>query len=239
MSEAILIPSSNGGKIPCLYSAPAAPARRGIVLASSIWGLNSELQSVADAYAALGYSVIAPNVFWRIDPAHAIDFDFTRFDVIAAFYEASDDTEGLDDLLRAAQFLRNEQGCEVVGMLGLCHGGRLCCRAGGTNWIDAVVAYYPTDLDEHLELANAVQKPMLLHLAEIEQFSKNANATATIAEAFAGIEHVETFVCLGVKHGFDFGPPHPSFDHSAARLADMRSVLFLERCFAVTGNRIP
>ena len=60
-----------GGKVP------------GIVLCQEIFGVNPYIQSVADYYAEEGYVVLAPDLFWRINPG--IQLGYTEKDFERAF----------------------------------------------------------------------------------------------------------------------------------------------------------
>jgi dienelactone hydrolase len=47
------------------------PRRRGgfrIVLCQEIFGVNATMRQVADYYAEEGYTVLVPDLFWRIEP---------------------------------------------------------------------------------------------------------------------------------------------------------------------------
>src|SRR5215216_1328073 len=112
MGEFRHIPT-DGGTIHCYVAVPERPTGCGIVLASSVWGLNSDLRSVADGYLALGYAVIAPNMLSRITPEHGVEYDFSRFDDVVKYADSGSDAEGLVDLRTCRAELANF-GCSRV-----------------------------------------------------------------------------------------------------------------------------
>lgn len=62
----IKIKSSGGGAFDCYLVTPVAPGKvPAIVLASAIHGVDADLRGIADAFAAKGYIVAAPDLFSR------------------------------------------------------------------------------------------------------------------------------------------------------------------------------
>ena len=67
--KTIKIRSSGGGEFDCYLAAPktdaAVPA---MVLASAVHGVDADIRAIADEFAAEGYIVAAPDLFWRTIP---------------------------------------------------------------------------------------------------------------------------------------------------------------------------
>src|ERR1700675_3152471 len=64
----------------------------GLLLNQEIFGVNSHIKEVADLYAASGYVVLAPDVFWRVQPG--VQLGYTPEDVqkgIALFGQCNPD----------------------------------------------------------------------------------------------------------------------------------------------------
>ncbi|MGE0271495.1 MAG: dienelactone hydrolase family protein [Alphaproteobacteria bacterium] len=211
---------------------PEKPNGAGIVLSSSLWGINSDLRETTDYFAKLGYAVIAPNLFWRLKENHGIDYDFKCLNDVMALMKASNDPNGMTDLRAALVELRRNVTFERAGIIGWCYGGRIACLFATEDIFDSVVGIYPTFLETRLDISQKITCALSIHLAGIEQYSSMENAGERIEEAFAGKDKVELFAYPGVRHGFDFAPPHPDFNHSAARLCDSRVALFLKRTLA-------
>lgn len=218
-----------GERATCYLALPARPNGVGIVLASSLWGLNSDLRSFADYFCKLGYAVVAPNLFWRLRAEHSLEYEKVPPDIIMELAGKSSDPEGLMDLRHADAELRARAGCEQTALIGWCYGGRLACLLAIESVFDAVVAIYPSFLETRLDTVKRIPRPMSLHLPEIEQHEKVPDSINMIVRALAEEPQVETFVYGGVRHGFDFAAPHPAFDRAAARLCDTRVALFLDR----------
>ena len=57
--------ADGSGSFRAYLAVPAAGKGPGLVLAQEIFGVNSTMQEAADAYAAQGYTVLVPDLFWR------------------------------------------------------------------------------------------------------------------------------------------------------------------------------
>lgn len=208
---------------------PAKPNGCGIVLGCAVWGLNFDLVNFAECYAELGYTVLAPNLFWRLQPEHAIDYDFDQMPFAHSLAQSGSNDEGLQDFRLACAELKGKYGCKRVAVVGWCYGGRIACLAAIEKTFDACIGIYPTYLEKHLDIADRVQVPMNIHLPELERYGTVDNVIERMTEAFADSPLVESFVYPGAEHGFDFAPPHPYGNHASSRLCDSRVIRFLDR----------
>lgn len=226
-----------GGRMHCYVALPERPNGCGVVLASSIWGVNSDLRAVADGYAALGYAAAAPNLFWRETQEHCEEYDFSKFDEVVKYVESGSDAEGIRDLQAAQAELRSLSDCGRTAAIGWCYGGRVVCLAAAQPTFELSVGMYPTHLEAHLGIADRLVRPMMLNLPEIERYGTVEDAIERMVSAFRDHPLVLTYVYAGVEHGFDFAPPHPHGDHAASRLCDSRVALCLDRVL-VRGEAI-
>src|SRR5215204_7220545 len=62
------IKSFDGNEFDGYLSLPASGYGPGIVVIQEIFGVNSNVRSVADWYAAHGFVALCPDLFWRIEP---------------------------------------------------------------------------------------------------------------------------------------------------------------------------
>jgi carboxymethylenebutenolidase len=206
---------------------PAVPNGFGVVLGMSVWGLVPDLRGWADLLAALGYAVIAPNLYWRSAPRHALPYDMQRLGELRSVMDSVTDNEALADLDRAAVWLRVEAAIERIAIVGWCFGGRLACIAAERSGWSAAVAFYPTALETRLDVLDRLRAPLQIHLAEHERYATREDSIALIVAAAAMPERADAIVYPAAQHGFMFRPPHPAYDGNAARLATVRSALFL------------
>src|SRR5258707_14467501 len=74
-SRWIDIEGTQGENFSGYLSLPPSGRGPGIVLVQVIWGVNEHIRAVADQYALDGYVVLAPDVFWRLEPRVDLDYD--------------------------------------------------------------------------------------------------------------------------------------------------------------------
>jgi len=70
------IAAADGGKFKGYLAIPASGSGPGILLLQEIFGVNASMREVADHYAEEGYVVLAPDLFWRMEPG--VDLDYTE-----------------------------------------------------------------------------------------------------------------------------------------------------------------
>ena len=79
MGSTITLSAIDGFTLKAYRADPEGDARGGIVVIQEIFGVNDHIRSVADGYAAQGYSVIAPQLYDRSAPD--IELGYTQGDV--------------------------------------------------------------------------------------------------------------------------------------------------------------
>lgn len=100
----------------------------GILLLQEIFGVGGYLRAVAERLAELGYVVVMPDVFWRIEPGLALDHDEAglqaAFGYMGRYAEIWE--QGMADLDAAYDHLASMPAVGGgVGLMGFCLGGRL------------------------------------------------------------------------------------------------------------------
>jgi len=74
-ATSVRIPARDGGSFEGWVSAPATGRHPGIVLLAEIYNANHWVRSVCDRYAAQGYVVVAPDLYWRQTPQKYRDYN--------------------------------------------------------------------------------------------------------------------------------------------------------------------
>jgi carboxymethylenebutenolidase len=101
-----------------------------LILLHKIFGLNGAMRDTARLFAEEGYLVVAPELFWRIEPG--VDLGYGEADVAKAMtlYGQYDPIKGLGDIARAVEAARKLPNCNgSVAVLGFCLGGTLAVMA--------------------------------------------------------------------------------------------------------------
>lgn len=127
-----------------LASPPAGHGPGLLFLLQEIFGVNEHIRAVADSYALDGFTVLAPDVFWRQAPRVELGYVGDERQRGIALATALQPMDVAADLRSAIATLRGrpEVAGGKVGAIGYCMGGRLAFQAAALGGVDAAVAYY-------------------------------------------------------------------------------------------------
>ncbi|KVF56482.1 MULTISPECIES: dienelactone hydrolase family protein [Burkholderia] len=206
---------------------PAAGRGPGIVLCQEIFGVNANMRKVADYYAEEGYTVLVPDLFWRLSPGIELEDHGEDFQRALGLCQQFDEAKGVQDVGAALTTLRQRPECVGhTGVLGFCLGGKLAylaaCRLEG---VACAVGYYGVGIEHALSEAANLKGRLVLHIAQNDGFCP-PDAQAAIVESLGGKENVELHVYQGVDHAFARADG-AHFDKSAALIAHQRSIAAL------------
>jgi carboxymethylenebutenolidase len=225
-SERITLRAPDGGEFSGYLAIPPAGRGPGIVLLQEIFGVTAHIRAVAELYAEEGYVVLAPDLFWRLEPNVEIGDSEGELARAFALWKRFDLERAIGDIGAAIAALRARPECSgKVAALGFCLGGRLAFLAAINCEIDAMVSYYGVGLEDDIAEARAVDCPAVFHFAGEDPYVPQATV-ARLREAFAGREEIEIDVYPGAGHGFN----NPARYHRpAAWMAHSRSLSLLRR----------
>ncbi len=229
----INITAHDGGTFGAYVSTPPKDTAGGpgIVLIQEIWGVNQHIRDVADQYAMDGFTVFAPDVFWRQKPRVDLGYNEVDNPMAFAFMGALDRPNAVKDLASTAAVLRTHSASVgKVASFGFCMGGMLSYLCAASGSVDAAVCYYGGGIHTMLDRAPDIKVPMLMHFAEQDGHIP-ITAVASVQAAFKGRENVAIDVYPGVDHGFNCWG-RAMYNQKAAALARGRSLAFLSRSIA-------
>jgi carboxymethylenebutenolidase len=162
MGKTIELKAADGFTLGAYKAEPAGRSRGGLVVIQEIFGVNHHIRALADRFAALGYTAIAPALFDRAQ--RGVDIGYTEATIKQGVDLRAkikpDDT--LKDVAAAVAALK---GAGKIGVVGYCWGGSLAfLSATRLSGISAAVGYYGGMI-----AANAQEKPrvpVMLHFGE-------------------------------------------------------------------------
>ena len=229
-SRWIDIKAQDGGRFKGYLSLPhqreKAAKGPGIVLIQEIFGVNAHILGVADQYASDGYTVLAPDIFWRLQPMVDIGYGPEDFQTGIGYMQKFDFAAGVKDLAATVTALRGLPECAgKVASLGYCMGGLLSFLCAANAGVNAAVCYYGGGIHTKLEEAVKIKCPLLLHFAGNDSYIP-AEAVEAVKKTFAGREGVRIEVYPGVDHGFNCWD-RSAYNQPSAALARGRSLAFL------------
>jgi len=215
-----------GGDFSAYVARPTAKTAPALVVIQEIFGVNQVMRDLCDDYACAGYLAICPDLFWRIEPGINItDKSEAEWARALELFNAFDVDLGVKDLGVAIDHIRADAGCSgAVGAVGFCLGGLLAFLTATRTDVDAAVGYYGVGIERYLREADALVTPVLLHIAEADQFVPK-EAQAQIIAALKNRSEAEIFAYPGRDHAFArAGGEH--FNPADAALANERTLRF-------------
>ncbi len=201
------------------YFADAGAGRPGVVVIQEWWGLNDHISSIADRYAAAGFSALAPDLY--------------RGRVASTPDEASHMMTGLDfadathqDLAGAVKFLGER--CGKVGVTGFCMGGALTIAAAvHVPALSAAVCFYGIPPATFADPAR-IRIPFQGHFANRDKHW-GPEQVDVLEQAMRAAGAAPDIHRYEAEHAF-FNQTRPEvFDAVCAKLAWERSLAFFTR----------
>jgi carboxymethylenebutenolidase len=225
------IPAADSGAFKAYLAVPSAKKAPGIVLIQEVFGVNNHIRSVADRYAADGYVVLAPDIFWRSQPMFDVGYDPESIAKGRAMKGQTDIAKAVADVAATVSTLRARGDCTgKVASIGYCMGGWLSFLAAANAGVDAAVCYYGGGIDGSLAQAPRAICPILMHFGAKDEHIPQSAVEATRG-AFKGRSDVEILVYEGAGHGFHCDE-RGSYNAESAKLAHERSLAFLKKTLA-------
>lgn len=198
-----------------------------VVVIQEIFGVNQVMRDICDDLAGLGLIAVCPDLFWRQQPGIDItDKSQAEWDRAFQLYQGFDEAKGVQDLAATIAAARGLDGTSgKVGTVGYCLGGKLAYLCATRTDADCSIGYYGVGIEAALDEAGRIGKPLMLHIAENDQFCP-PEAQAKIKAAVAGHPRVTVHSYTGVDHAFArVGGAH--YDAAAAELANDRTREFM------------
>jgi carboxymethylenebutenolidase len=229
MKDRINIEGRDGAFAAYIARPKTVPAPAVVVL-QELFGVNADIRKHCDELADQGYLALAPDLYWRQEPG--VDLNVTSeadWDHGLRLYSAYDRDSGIKDIKDTIDSVRNLQECNgKVALLGYCLGALMVfMTAVRKDGIDAAVWYHGADTDKYLGELDGLHAPILMHLAEEDEFISKA-AQGEIKAALAKKPNATVYSYPGQSHAFSrHNGKH--YNATAAHLANGRTSEFLHQ----------
>ncbi|MGG7647975.1 dienelactone hydrolase family protein [Pseudomonas sp. ES4] len=217
---------SADGKFGAYLAIPHTRKGPGIVLIQEIFGVNEHIRSVAEQYAADGYLVIAPDLFWRNGHRIELGYDEAGWKRAVELMNATDVGKAQTDIELAIDTLKAQPGLDGgIASIGYCFGGLLSYHTAANGLVDVAIAYYGGGIQNQLDRADEIEVPLLMHFGEQDSHIP-LEAVEKIAERFENNDNVEIVVYPEAEHGFNCSH-RDSYNQRAAAEAHGNTLIFL------------
>jgi len=214
--------SDGSGSFSAYLLQPRKTPAGAVVLIQEIFGVNQAMRDIASWVTDLGFIAVCPDLFWRIEPGIDIS-DKTEAEWKKAFdlFNKFDQVKGVEDLKASVAAARSLPGANgKVATMGYCLGGRLAFMMAEQSDADVNVSYYGVGLDNLLGELGKVTKPLVVHIADQDEFFP-AEGRAKVIAAVKGKANIACH-SYPAQHAFArVGGVH--WDGRSAAIANGRS----------------
>ena len=217
--------AADGHRLSATYQEATAPhPRGGLVLIQEIFGLTPQLEALATRFAGLGYRVVVPALYDRVEPGQVLEYG--QVDEARQLVTQLQMDEVLLDIAAAAELARCGHGVAVVGY---CWGGGVAYKAACELRIDCAVSFYGTRLPTYLR--EKPRCPMQFHFGKQDQHIPMADV-----EKISGANPAqELYIYDDAGHAFA-NDARPSFHPLSRDLAEQRMFRFIDDCMDRPGD---
>ncbi|HVY17510.1 MAG TPA: dienelactone hydrolase family protein [Rhodopila sp.] len=194
MPNLTIAATDGSGSFSAYVAEPKSTPAGVVVLIQEIFGVNQAMRDIAAWVADLGFIAVAPDLFWRIEPGIDIT-DKSEAEWKRAFelFQAFDQDKGIADLKATVAAARKMPGGNgKVATMGYCLGGRLAFMMAEQSDADANISYYGVGLDGLLGDLNKVTKPLVVHIADKDEFFP-AEGRKKVVEAAKGRGNIQCY----------------------------------------------
>jgi carboxymethylenebutenolidase len=217
------------GTFSAYIARPKASPASAVIVLQELFGVNADIRKHCDELAEQGFLAAAPDLFWRQEPG--VDLTVTSeadWQHGLRLYQAYDRDGGVRDIKDTIEAVRNLPECNgKVALLGYCLGALMVFMTAVRNdGIDAAVWYHGSDTEKYLGEVKGLHAPLLMHLAEEDEFISKA-AQAEIKATLAKKPNATVYSYPGQSHAFSrHNGKH--YNAAAAHLANGRTSEFLK-----------
>jgi carboxymethylenebutenolidase len=174
-----------------------------VVLIQEIFGVNQAMRDTAAWVADLNFIAVCPDLFWRIEPGIDLtDKSDAEWKRAFELFQTFDQVKGIEDLKATVAAARTHTGANGrVATMGYCLGGRLAFMMAEQSDADVNISYYGVGLDGLLGDLNKVTRPLIVHIADKDEYFP-AEGRAAVVAAAKGHKLVASYVYPHADHAF-------------------------------------
>jgi carboxymethylenebutenolidase len=230
-SNTLMMDAADGsGSFSGYLALPPGGRGPGLVVAQEIFGVNQPMREIADAFAARGYVVLVPDLFWRLAPNVELGYTPEDWQKAFGYFQRFNVDTGVDDIQTAITTLREQAFVRAhVGVMGFCLGGKLAYLSACRTDADVAIGYYGVGIEDALDEARHLHCPLVLHIAQLDKYCDEV-AQDKISRSLGHRHDVQVWIYPDADHAF----ARPGGEHYHPPSAD----LALERSLRVLQSAL-
>jgi carboxymethylenebutenolidase len=223
------VTAHDGGTFEAFCAVPDSGSGPGVLLFQEIFGINDNIRGLAERLAGEGYVVLAPDMFWRLEPRFERSDESGMADAFALVQRFDGELAADDIAATHAHLLAMPECTGKVGAVGFCLGGTLTFACAARSRVDgkgpdAAVSYYGSGNNDLLGLLDKVACPVLFHYGAEDPFIPEEKI-AEVEDAIAGRPHL-SLERYAAGHAFSNWDAPSMYNEEAAALAWDRTLDF-------------
>ena len=182
-------------------TAPANGVYPGVLLLHQEFGIDANIRSIAELYAAKGYTVFVPDLFWRQLPGCELNSskkeDLNKSIKLIKNYNIDN---GYEDIVSCLKWLRETPQCNgLIATVGYGIGANLSYLSGLWLDIESSVCYDFEGYDFFQEHDTFIRRPMLIHLCKTVLNNLKNNSKLKYLE---NIKNIKLNIYYNCEKGF-------------------------------------
>jgi len=199
---------------------PAGKPKGGLVVIQEIFGVNAHIRSVADHFATLGYTAIAPAFFDHLETGLELGYDQAGMAEGKKLVTELGLERALEDVASAAEAIAS---AGKIGTVGYCWGGTVAFLAALRLGLPSVSYYGARNVPFLGETAKA---PVMFHFGE-----KDKSIPPEMVEKHRQLQPRMALFTYPADHAFnrDVGD---HYDEASAKQALQRTMAFFDKHLA-------
>jgi carboxymethylenebutenolidase len=224
----VKITSSAGGAFDCYIALPAGnEAVPAVVIAAAVHGVDKDLSTIADAFAAKGYIAAAPDLFWRTIPG-----PLTRADGEKTTARSQPRAEkiktGEADLADTLAYLRTlKQFNGRAATLGFCYGGPYAITGPKRLGYAAGISCHGSRMQDYIGELDGVTAPVCIIWGDDDNQAP-PDVLDMYRKVAARMSNVELHIFPGIKHGYMMPDAGPAYDAKTREFSLARACAILD-----------
>ena len=222
MGKHITIPTSGTQCIGAYVAEAPGKPKGGIVVIQEIFGVNAHVRSVADRFAAAGYTAIAPAFFDHLETGVELDYTEKGMNEGKQLVSELGLDRAVEDVASAADAIAS---AGKIGTVGYCWGGTVAMLSAIRLGLPSVSYYGARNVPF---LGEKPKAPVMFHFGEEDK----SIPPEMIAKHRQMLPQMEVFTYAGAGHAFnrDIDPTH--YHEASAKLALQRTLAFFDKHLA-------
>jgi carboxymethylenebutenolidase len=236
-AKTIKIRSSQRGEFDCHLITPPGEARvPAVVLASAVHGVDADLRDIADEFAAHGFIVAAPDLFWRSVPGPlGRDDDRTKARSQPRLEKIREGEHDMADTLAALRQLPQFNGRAAT--MGFCYGGPYAILGPKRLGYAAGISCHGSQMQDYIQEIDGVTEPICIIWGD-QDYMAPPPVLDAYRTAASRVKSLELHIVPGVLHGYMMRTS-PAFHQATRELSMTRALAILNGLRAGAPHALP